>query len=211
MFTGLIEEIGQIKEIKAIPGGVRLKVQADKIFSDLKIDDSVNINGACQTVVKIDKPFFWVESVGDTLLKTTFKEFKVNRKVNLERALTLNSRLGGHLVQGHVNGVGTVLSVVQNGDNWFFTVKIPEELAKYCVEEGSIAIDGISLTIAEKEGNVIRLSIISHTYHHTIMQDLKPGNHVNIEVDIIAKYVESIFTKKGNKSLSIDDLKQWGY
>lgn len=212
MFTGLIEEIGLIHSITRIPNGMRIGIRAHKIFDDLKIDDSVSINGACQTVIHIEQPVFYVEAVGETLEKTTFKNFKIHQEVNLERALTLQTRLGGHLVQGHVNGVGMVKKLERKGENWDLLVQISDHLIKYCVDEGSIAIDGISLTIAEKINNQIRCSIIPHTYSYTTIRNYKVGSLVNVEVDIIAKYLESLL--KGSRKtsgLSIEDLKNWGY
>lgn len=212
MFTGIIEEIGIIREILSIPGGVRLGIEANRIFSDLKVDDSVNINGACQTVVALRKPIFWVEAVGDTLKKTTFSSFRAGVEVNLERAVTPSTRLGGHLVQGHVNGTGKIQSITKRGKNWMVTINLPPELMRYCVQEGSIAIDGVSLTIAERDVDSIRISIIPHTVEKTIIKHYQPGMEVNVEVDVIIKYLEALL-KKGEKNFpfSLEDLQQMGF
>jgi riboflavin synthase len=212
MFTGIVEEIGEIKQIIPIRNGLRIGVQADKIFDDLKIDDSVNINGACQTVIEIHKPLFFVEAVGDTINKTTFHLFKIGQKVNLERALLPTSRMGGHIVQGHVNGVGEVKKIEIPGENWMLHLNVPPFLTKYCVPEGSICIDGVSLTIAETYQDGIRISVIPHTLKRTIIGTYQVGTKVNIEVDILVKYLESIIQNRGkNFRYNMDDLKKWGF
>lgn len=192
MFTGLIEEIGKISSITAIAGGKRLKISASKILGDLKVDDSVAVNGICLTATNVDNTGFTCEAVGVTLTKTTLQNFFVNEEVNLERAVRLADRLGGHLVQGHVNGIGSVKNISKLGDNYFVELIIPDELKKYLVEEGSIAVDGISLTIAKLENRTCGLSIIPHTWNNTIIKNKRTGSKVNIETDVIAKYVEKL-------------------
>lgn len=192
MFTGLIEEIGKISSITAIAGGKRLKISASKILGDLKVDDSVAVNGICLTATNVDNTGFTCEAVGVTLTKTTLQNFFVNEEVNLERAVRLADRLGGHLVQGHVNGIGSVKNISKLGDNYFVELIIPDELKKYLVEEGSIAVDGISLTIAKLENSTCGLSIIPHTWNNTIIKNKRTGSKVNIETDVIAKYVEKL-------------------
>lgn len=200
MFTGLIEEIGKVKKIDSISGGIRISLSASKIMDDLKIDDSVSVNGVCLTAVKIDSNNFVVEAVGETLKKTTFVELKENQIVNLERAVRLNDRLGGHLVQGHVNGVGRITNIQKLGENYFLEVEVPVHLTKYLIDEGSIAIDGISLTIAKLVDNKVGVSIIPHTWKSTNLSTRNIGAKVNIETDVIAKYIEKLLMNKKQNS-----------
>lgn len=200
MFTGIIEEIGIIQRVNAIPGGIKITIGCKKILDDLKIDDSVSVNGVCLTSIRVDNDSFDCEAVGETLNKTTINSLTVNGKVNLERAVRLADRLGGHLVQGHVNGVGIITKIVKLGDNYLLALKIPNELKKYIVDEGSIAIDGISLTAAKIINDEVQISVIPHTWANTILSFKEPGYKVNIETDILAKYVEKILSEKSNSN-----------
>jgi len=192
--------------------GIRITISAQKILQDIKIDDSINIDGACQTVVRYNDKTFTVEAVGETLEKTTLKHLKPGSLVNLERSLTLNTRLGGHLVQGHVNGIGKVTRWYPRGENYFLEIELPQDLMRYCVREGSIAVNGISLTIAHLKERHIGINIIPHTVKHTTLFKTKLGDLVNIEVDVIARYVEKFLNSdKGSSTLSFDKLKEWGY
>jgi riboflavin synthase len=214
MFTGLVEEIGKIDKISPIPGGYSIKIKSIKIIEDLAVNDSVCIDGVCLTLTKIDNPFFYADAVGATLEKTTFKNVKVDSLVNLERSLKLSDRLGGHLVQGHVNGIGSISEIKKLGENYLVKVIIPEELEKYLIKEGSIAINGISLTIAELNKNEISISVIPHTWQNTNFKDKKVNDEVNIEIDILAKYVEKLLIgtdAKSNSSITESWLKQLGY
>jgi len=213
MFTGLIEEIGILEKIEPITDGRRIKISTVKIIEDVKVNDSIAVNGVCLTVIKIDKNSFWTEAVGETLKKTTINKLNQNCKLNLERALRLSDRLGGHLVQGHVNGIGKIKKINRIGENYYFEVQIPDNLEKYAVKEGSIAIDGISLTIANLKGNLTGFSIIPHTWQNTNLQFDRVSEEVNIEVDIVAKYVEKLLGMKGNETnlLSGNILKNMGY
>jgi len=214
MFTGIIEEIGKILKIKPIAGGKRIKISSSETLNDLSVNDSVCINGVCLTVINIEDDGFWVDAVGATLEKSTFDKIQALSFVNLERALKFNDRLGGHIVQGHVNGVGTITGIRKLGDNYMVTVYVPEELEKFLIDEGSIAIDGISLTIAELNSTEIGLSIIPHTWENTTMHFKHVNDSVNIEIDVLAKYIYKLISnKKSNKkkNLSEDLLKQMGY
>jgi riboflavin synthase len=194
MFTGLIEEIGSIKKVKSIGGGLRIQVSAAKIMDDLKIDDSVSINGACQTVVSLTENSFDVEAVEETLLKTTLEKLKPGDSVNLERAALPDSRLGGHFVQGHVDCIGELAKIekLQTAVNlWFF---YPKEFTELIVPTGSICINGVSLTSARVENNQFMVAIIPHTLKSTNLKDLKVGSKVNLEFDIIGKYVVKILS-----------------
>lgn len=195
MFTGIIEDIGTITSLKSSGQAKRIEIQSQKIIQDLKVDDSVAINGICLTVVKINNSSFECESVEETLKKTTLKLLKAGQKVNLERALTLQSRIGGHLVQGHVDSIGKIDQIKFETLGKIFTISFPSEFRKYLIQVGSICIDGVSLTIANLHSNNFELSIIPHTYQTTIFQYYKVGDSVNLEFDLIGKYVENFINK----------------
>ena len=190
MFTGIIEEIGIVSQIITIPGGKRLKIAARKVLEDLDIDQSIAISGVCLTAVEITENDFSVEAVGETLQKTTIALVRNQTPVNLERALRLNDRLGGHWVQGHVNGIGKVRRFDNRGESWYLEISLPALLMKYVIPEGSIALDGISLTIAQVMDNRIGVSVIPHTYKSTTIAHYKIGQSINIETDFLAKYIE---------------------
>lgn len=213
MFTGIIEETGKLISAENIAGGKRLKISAQKIFNDLKIDDSVSINGVCLTVTKIDNGFFWCDAVGETLNKTTLANITKNYELNIERALRLTDRLGGHIVQGHVNGIGVITRLTKLGENYSLEIEIPKEIVKYIVDEGSITVEGISLTVAKIIDRKITISIIPHTWSNTNLQQRKTGERVNIETDIFAKYVEKILlrSKDENNTLTDNWFKNLGY
>ena len=189
MFTGLIEETGKITAIREFDGGLEYDIEAHVIMDDLAIDHSVSVDGACQTVVKLDSSSFTIQSIKETLDKTTFSEFNVGDHVNLERAMKPETRVGGHYVQGHVNGVGTVSTIEQRGENYLIGVRLKDELLKFCILEGSITIDGISLTIADIKDDEIFVSIIPHTWNVTTINSAKIDDAVNIENDMFAKYI----------------------
>jgi len=214
MFTGIIEEIGKIEKITPIAGGFTLRIKAEKVIEDLTVNESVCIDGVCLTVTKKENNAFWADAVGATLEKTTFNNIKADASVNLERSVRLSDRLGGHLVQGHANGIGTISVIKKLGENYLVKIIIPEELEKYLIKEGSIAINGISLTIADVIKNEISISIIPHTWQNTNLKDKKVNEKVNIEIDILAKYVEKLLTKvnnSSNKNISESWLKEIGY
>jgi len=192
MFTGLIEEVGQIDRMESIPGGKRLRIACPGIGDDLQVNDSLAVNGVCLTVTRKEGSAVWVDAVGETLQKTTLAHCQTGTAVNLELALRLSDRLGGHIVQGHVNGMGVITSLQNRGENFYLEVTVPRELEKYLVAEGSVAVEGISLTIARKEDGLIGISVIPHTWKHTTLNRAYTGQKVNIEVDILAKYVENM-------------------
>ncbi len=192
MFTGLIEETGKIHRIERTGGGRKIFVEADIVTKDTKIDDSIAINGACQTVVYIDNKIFAVDAVEETLKKTTLGNFRNGTIVNLERAAKLGDRMGGHLVQGHTDCTGTVVSIekLQTAVNMW--IRFPYEFQKYVISAGSIAIDGISLTVARKSSDMLMVAVIPHTWQVTTLKNLKSGEKVNLEFDMIGKYVENM-------------------
>jgi riboflavin synthase len=192
MFTGIIEEIGIIQDVKNIDQGLKFKIYASTIFDDLKVNDSICVNGVCLTTTKINKNIFEVTAVKETLEKSNLNIVRKGYKVNLERALRLDSRLGGHFVQGHVDCVAIVVSMVKMGVSRIFEIRIPSKYSKYIIEKGSIAVDGVSLTITDTKSSIFCLSIIPHTFNNTNMQYTKAGDRVNVEFDMISKYVEKI-------------------
>ncbi len=206
MFTGLVEEIGKVQKVQSIGGGRRFTVEAKKIFDDLKIDDSVAINGVCQTVTEINGNSFSFVAVEETLLKTTLIELRSGSFVNLERALRPVDRLGGHIVQGHVDCIGTITKTKSLATAVLLWVKFPKEFEKYVVSTGSICIDGVSLTTARVQANVFMVSIIPHTWEKTILKEYSVGTKVNLEFDIVGKYIEKIL---GNSSDSSSIFEQF--
>jgi riboflavin synthase len=188
MFTGIIEGLGQVKEIKSLGEASQVTYSAP-FATELSVDDSVSINGVCQTVIACDQDSFVTQLVEETLRKTNFGDLKVGNKVNLERSLTLQHRLDGHIVQGHVDAVAKVLQIEQEETGWLYTISIPESFKSYIVGRGSIAVNGISLTVARDLGDAFVVAIIPFTYEHTNMHTLKVGDSVNIEFDILGKYV----------------------
>jgi len=212
MFTGIIEEVGHVANKISISGGIRFTIEAKKVLEDLHVGDSINVEGVCQTVIELSENSFSVEAVGETLEKTTLSNLKLNQKVNLERPLSPGSRMGGHFVQGHVNATGKITQWYPRGENYFLEIYIPLFLSRYTILEGSIAVDGISLTMAHLTKNLIGINIIPHTVKNTSLQFKKAGDPVNIEVDMIAKYIEKLLnSNKPSEPLNLENLKKWGY
>lgn len=201
MFSGIVEEIGTILDRAGAGGGVRLTIGCARVLDDLAPGASVAVDGVCQTVVSRRADRFVVEAGGATLRKTTLGALRPGDRVNLERALAVGSRLAGHFVQGHVNATGSVrawapFGAAPEGDSgaWRFEIDVPPRLRRYVALEGSLAVNGVSLTVAELAGNRVTFSIIPYTARHTALRDRKPGAAVNLEVDMIAKYLESLQT-----------------
>ena len=204
MFTGLIEEIGRIKNIKPDGGGFRISVTADKITKELKVDDSVAINGVCLTVVFCDNNSFEVTAVEETLRKTAFNNLRAGDYVNLERALKVSDRLGGHIVQGHVDCVGKINSIQKERTAVNVWISYPVEFGKYLVNTGSICINGVSLTTARVELDRFMVAIIPHTWENTTFTNVKTGETVNLEFDILGKYIEKLISNKGTNQVESD-------
>lgn len=190
MFTGIIEELGHVEAIERTDGGARLTVVAPRSVADLSIGDSIAVNGTCLTAVHIADGRFEAEAVLETLTRTNLGDLAVGSPVNLERPMRADGRFDGHIVQGHVDGVGTVAALTEEGDGYRLTVAMPSELAPYVVEKGSITIDGISLTVAALGSDAIEVAIIPHTMQATVLGTRQVGDRVNLEVDVVAKYVE---------------------
>lgn len=193
MFTGIIEAIGTIRALSPKGGDVRVYVETGKLdLADVKLGDSIAVNGVCLTAVELPGDGFWADVSRETLARSAFIDLKTGSKVNLEKALTPSSRLGGHLVSGHVDGVGEILKREDNARAIQFTVRAPRELAKYIALKGSITVDGTSLTVNAVNGAEFELTIVPHTLVETIMADYRPGRQVNLEVDLLARYLERL-------------------
>ena len=207
MFTGIVEEMGGITVLKKTLAGAKLTILASTVMSDLKIGDSVSVNGICLTVVSRSERDFSVEVSPETLSVTTLGSFAVGMPVNLERAMKLNERIGGHLVAGHVDGVGVIRSRQQDANAIVFTIGAPPEILRYCVPKGSITVDGISLTINAVSEQGFSVAIIPHTAKVTILGLKQVNDTVNLESDLIGKYVERLLQERSHlpkSSIAID-------
>lgn len=212
MFTGIIEEIGKIKSFKKDTNGATIEVECSLVLEDTKLGDSIAINGVCQTVIELSSNSFKARVSDETLKVTTFENLKSGDIVNLERALTLNSRLGGHIVSGHVDCKGKFTKIEKLTDFYNLEFEIPQEQIKYVVHKGSITINGISLTVAEINQNRFKVAIIPHTFENTNLKALNVGDNVNIETDILGKYVEKMLSAKDNNSkISMTFLQENGF
>lgn len=203
MFTGLIKEIGKIKTIKKIQEGLEITIQSNSLIDSIQIDDSVALDGVCQTVVSLSANQFTVQAVGTTLSKTTLNKFKPGQKINLELALRASDRLGGHFVQGHVNSKSILKSLQKIGDNYVLEFSLDESNRRYVIAEGSITVNGISLTISSinEFSHTFSVSVIPHTFHHTNLINLKNGDEANIEFDVLSKYVENMLKYPVNNNV----------
>lgn len=212
MFTGIVEEIGIVKGFTKKTHGADIVVECQKVLKDTVIGDSIAINGCCQTVVGLEDCTFTANVSDETLKISTLGNFKSGNKVNLERALTPTSRMGGHIVQGHVDCRGKFLRFEKLADFYNLTFEIPHSESKYVVYKGSIAVDGVSLTVAEIKDNIFTIAVIPHTYLNTTLHTLKSGDIVNIETDILGRYIEKFLSvnNNGNK-LNEDFLKENGF
>lgn len=201
MFTGLIQEVGTILSVTQNTEGKEFIIKAPNLIKEIQIDDSVATNGCCLTATQIKGDTFKVQAIHMTLQKTSVGKLKSGDKVNLELSLRPQDRLGGHFVQGHVNAMGTIKQIKTMGENWEIEVTFPQELRKYMISEGSITLDGISLTIAKLTDNSLTVAIIPHTLEKTTLGTKKVGDHLNLEVDMIAKYIENFlrFDKDSRK------------
>lgn len=212
MFTGIIEEIGKIKAIRQGSRSVVLEIEAKKVLEGTRIGDSIATNGVCLTVTSLGNGFFSADVMPETMSRSALGNLKPGDRVNLERALCLNSRLGGHLVAGHIDGIGRITDKVQDDIAIWLTVAAAPELLHYVIEKGSIAIDGVSLTIASVDDSVFKVSIIPHTQEETTLTAKRIGEVVNLENDMIAKYVEKLMgTPKPGKGLSLEFLQANGF
>lgn len=217
MFTGIIQSVGSIAAIEPKGDDARIRVLTNELdLGDVQLGDSIAVNGVCLTAVELPGDGFWADVSGETLSCTTFKSLTVGTKTNLEKALTPTTRLGGHLVSGHVDGIGKVVERFNDGRSVRFHIQTPDEMAKYVAEKGSVCVDGISLTVNAVKGAIFELNIVPHTLQETTMDQFKVGTEVNLEVDIIARYLERLIL--GNKAadvrtsgISMDMLSEHGF
>ena len=192
MFTGIIEETGKVKSVKHASRSSVMTFSAHVVLGDLRIGDSINTSGVCLTVTRFDGNSFTADVMPETVRRTTLKDLKSGDPVNLERALPLNGRLGGHLVSGHIDGTGIIRAIRQEENAIWLSISVDRSMSRYIVEKGSVAIDGISLTVARADDSSFDVSVIPHTLKTTSLDSKKVGNLVNIECDIIAKYTEKL-------------------
>jgi riboflavin synthase len=191
MFTGLVEEVGTIAAIGHVDGGLRVGIQTTVVQEGLAIGDSVAVNGACLTAVEIHPNGFVIDAVAETLRRTTLGSAQPSDRVNLERAVAVGTRLGGHLVQGHIDGTGRVSEVTPEGEGLLFRIDVAPELLRYVVEKGSICVDGVSLTVASRDQTGLTIALIPHTIEMTTLGIDRIDSQVNLEVDLVAKYIEA--------------------
>lgn len=217
MFTGLIEELGQLKSIKKKGNSMSLSISAQDIMNDLAVGDSIAVNGICLTVTDFASGVFTVDVMPETLTRTSLNSLSVGSKVNLERAMAATGRFGGHFVSGHIDGVASLVEKTFVDNSVVFKFKFAAELNKYLVQKGSIAIDGVSLTIAQLDEAEFTVSIIPHTLAETNLGEYAIGDRVNIEVDMLAKYIESILSstdiasKKDKNNITEEFLREQGF
>lgn len=214
MFTGIIEELGTVARYEKRGAGARLTVAARTVTENTAEGDSIAVNGVCLTAINITPDSFAADVSDETLRRSTIENLRVGSKVNLERAVTPQTRLGGHIVQGHVDARGAFVHAVQAGDFWTVRIAYPKEIAQYLVFKGSVAVEGISLTIAELSNEWFEIAIIPKTWELTNLHALRGGDAVNLEADVIAKYVERILSLRENQTsggLTLEKLAQLGF
>lgn len=215
MFTGIIEAVGQIAKVEPCGGDIRLQIDTKSLdLADVRIGDSIACNGVCLTVTELSGAGFWADVSQESLQHTTIPRWRVGDGINLEKALTASSRLGGHIVSGHVDGVGKVVSRRQDARSERFTIAAPAELARYIAQKGSITVDGTSLTVNQVGGKEFELNIVPHTLDHTIIGRYQPGREVNLEVDVIARYLERLLQAQSatdEGGISMDFLARHGF
>jgi riboflavin synthase len=219
MFTGIVECMGEVASLERSAEGARLTIRAPELAPSLSVAASIAVNGCCLTVVACDTDSFTADLSDETLRRTAFGELAVGRRVNLERPLTAGKEFGGHFVQGHVDGVGRVARLEAVGDedapsSWWLSIRVPENIARYLAMKGSIAVDGISLTVAGWDGDIADFAIIPFTYTHTNVRELTVGDAVNLECDVLAKYVERLLEARPElipSRLSVEQLREQGF
>ncbi|ABK61851.1 riboflavin synthase [Clostridium novyi] len=212
MFTGIVEEIGTINSIFQNRENARIKIDANKVLEDVNLGDSICTNGVCLTVTEYDSKSFTVDVMGETLRRSNLGELKKGDKVNLERALALGGRFGGHIVSGHIDGVGVIKEFSNEGNAIWISIETSNDILKSIVFKGSITIDGVSLTVAYVDDYIFKVCIIPHTQSETILTSKKTGNKVNLECDVIAKYIKKLLmVQEKKKTIDIDFLKENGF
>ncbi len=209
MFTGIIETIGKIKFIKFTSSGLRIDIINEELAGKINVDDSVAVNGICLTVLELHQDGFAVDAVMETIERSTLKEWGKGQRVNLERGMPLNGRFDGHIVQGHVDGRAELMHVIKTGNSAEMHFKTSKTIAAMMVEKGSVALDGVSLTIASMDYDSFSVAVIPYTLSNTTFNELQPGNKVNLETDIIGKYITKFMQNKNE--LNRSTLRSWGY
>ncbi len=215
MFTGIIEALGRIKKIEPVGGDMRLHVDAGSLdMSDVQLGDSIAVNGVCLTAIEFDNTHFVADVSNETISLTSLKDIATGSEVNLEKALLPTTRLGGHLVSGHVDGLGEVLTIKEASRSIQLIIRAPEELKHYIAMKGSICIDGTSLTVNKISNKDFEINIVPHTQQKTIIKNYKPGTKVNLEVDLIARYLERLLMKQDDKTgngITLETLAKAGF
>jgi riboflavin synthase len=213
MFTGIVEELGAVESLLMRAAGARLRVLCSRVTGDMTVGSSIAVNGVCLTAVDPRPDSFTADVAPETLRRSNLGALRAGSRVNLERPLSAAGRLDGHIVQGHVDATGEFLAAAPLGDqNWWLRIRVPAELDPYLVEKGSVAIDGVSLTIAALEGDILSAAIVPHTWRNTTLAGYRPGDRVNLECDILAKYVAKALGKVGGKEpLTVERLRENGY
>ncbi|MCS6952564.1 MAG: riboflavin synthase [Bryobacterales bacterium] len=216
MFTGLVEEVGTVESFERLPAGARLRVRCRTVLEDLREGSSIAVNGVCLTARELRRESFAADLAPETLARSNLGDVRPGSLVNLERPLSASGRLGGHIVQGHVDGTGEFLSLEPLGsDNWWLRIRVPPELDRYLVYKGSVAIDGISLTVASIEASVLSVTIVPHTYENTNLRTRRLGDRVNLECDILAKYLDKLLVTREAlpeaRRLTLEKLREMGY
>ena len=201
MFTGIVEELGKVEKIQYDSGFYKIDIQCQKVLEGIKLGDSICVNGVCLTANKLYENHFIADVMGETMARTNLGILTDGDKVNLERALSLSYRLGGHVVTGHVDGKGKIIDIDKKIDGTWFSVQVPEDILKYIIFKGSITIDGISLTVAYVDENIFKVSVIPHTLENTILNYKKINDSVNIECDLIGKYVEKFLLRQDDTKI----------
>ena len=215
MFTGIIEEVGTVERLTPRSTGSEIRIRATSVMEGTREGDSISVSGVCLTATRLSSTAFSADLSPETLERTGLSQLRPGSLVNLERSLLPTSRMGGHIVQGHVDGLGKVHDLKELGDgNWWLTIEVPADVERFCVFKGSISIDGVSLTIAKLETVLISVAVIPHTFENTTMRGYKKGDKVNLEIDVVAKYVEKMlaardFAKK--PGLTEERLREQGY
>ncbi|MCL6626028.1 riboflavin synthase [Alicyclobacillus shizuokensis] len=226
MFTGLVEEVARVVDMEPRAESVRIRLAAERVLEDVRLGDSIAVNGVCLTVVAFDSRTFTADAVKETLRRSNLGRLRPGSRVNVERALRVGDRLGGHIVAGHVDAVGILAARAREGVATVLTISAPLSVLRYVVEKGSICVDGVSLTVMDVDDKGFRVSIIPHTGAHTTLLDAKVGQEVNLEVDVLAKYLEKLAAPRlgtplavgaetdglsGDAALDLGFLRQHGY
>jgi riboflavin synthase len=215
MFTGIIESVGRIKRIDPVGGDMRLHVDVGSLdMGDVQLGDSIAVNGVCLTAIEFDNQHFAADVSNETITLTSLKDIAIGSEVNLEKALLPTTRLGGHLVSGHVDGLGEVISIKEESRSIQLIIRAPDELKHYIAMKGSVCIDGTSLTVNKITNTDFEINIVPHTQQQTVIKNYKPGTKVNLEVDLIARYLERLLTKQGGEAengITLETLAKAGF